>query len=199
MLQLKSAAQAEIDVKKSHFIGQLHPVFSRAEAKIILDQVRIQHPNAGHVCWVLLCEGDSGLDDDGEPSGTAAKPIYNVLTHKNVTNVLAIVVRYWGGVKLGAGGLTRAYGQAISDAFCNAELAEIEITDELIIEIEFADESPVRRFCEQNTISILQVTYNEHVTLQLSMLATQCEAMELELTNLLRGKINFVRQETQTN
>ena len=66
MYQLKSAVFAELEIKKSRFLGQLYPIYSRAEAQALLQQIRQQHPGAVHVCWVLLCEGDSGLDDDGE-------------------------------------------------------------------------------------------------------------------------------------
>ena len=128
MYQLAAPATAEIEIKKSRFIGLLHPLTTRAEARVILSQLRTQHPNAVHFCWVLICDGDSGLDDDGEPSGTAARPMYNVLVHKDVFNVLAVVVRYWGGTKLGAGGLTRAYGQAISEAIKTAELIPVSYT-----------------------------------------------------------------------
>ena len=94
MYQLAAFANAAIEIKKSRFLGQLYPVTSRAEARAILANLRAEHPNAVHVCWVLICDGDSGLDDDGEPSGTAAKPMYNVLVHKQLHNILAVVVRY---------------------------------------------------------------------------------------------------------
>jgi len=82
MVQLAKPVSTEIEIKKSRFIGQLYPVASRNEAREKLAELRIQHPNAGHICWALKCESDSGLDDDGEPSGTDAKPMYNVLMHK---------------------------------------------------------------------------------------------------------------------
>ena len=74
MFQLAAFANSEIEIKKSRFLGQLYPINNRAEARSKLTEIRALHPNAVHVCWVLLCDGDSGLDDDGEPSGTAAKP-----------------------------------------------------------------------------------------------------------------------------
>lgn len=194
MYQIASFVESEIDIKKSRFIGQLYPVYTREDAKKILHDIRKQHPNAVHFCWVLLCDGDSGLDDDGEPSGTAAKPMYNVLVHKNLFNVLAVVVRYWGGIKLGAGGLTRAYGQAISDAFLNAELIPIEVLEDLKIAVAFSDESQLRHLCEQHHIQIKDAHYSEKVVLHLSMKENQAELFEKELMNILRGnyrKIDF--------
>lgn len=195
MYQLKSAVAAEIEIKKSRFLGQLYPIFSRNEAQTLLSQIRAQHPNAVHVCWVLLCEGDSGLDDDGEPSGTAAKPMYNVLVHKELFNVLAVVVRYWGGTKLGAGGLTRAYGQAISDAFKNAELIAIEVLSEIQLAANFADESQLRRVCDHYQASILKVDYADRAILTIKLKANQVDAFYQEAFNLLRGNLERLSEE----
>ncbi|MFA9275612.1 MAG: YigZ family protein [Candidatus Aquirickettsiella gammari] len=195
MYQLKSAVAAEIEIKKSRFLGQLYPIYSRSEAQTLLAQIRAQHPNAVHVCWVLLCEGDSGLDDDGEPSGTAAKPMYNVLVHKELFNVLAVVVRYWGGTKLGAGGLTRAYGQAISDAFKNAELIAIEVLSEIQLAVNFADESQLRRVCEHYQASILHADYAERAVLTIKLKANQVDALIQEAFNLLRGNLERLSEE----
>lgn len=189
MYQLAAAATAEIEIKKSRFIGLLYPLSTRAEARAKLAELRAQHPNAVHVCWVLLCEGDSGLDDDGEPSGTAARPMYNVLVHKDVFNVLAVVVRYWGGIKLGAGGLARAYGQAISEAIKTAELVPVEPMCERRFSLQFADESALRRYCEQHEVSVSDAHYGDTVTLTLKMKVSQADAFVREAFDLLRGAL----------
>ena len=194
MYQLAAAAYSELEIKKSRFLGQLYPINSRAEARSKLTEIRAAHPNAVHVCWVLLCEGDSGLDDDGEPSGTAAKPMYNVLVHKQLFNVLAVVVRYWGGIKLGAGGLTRAYGQAISDAFKTADLIALEILQELCLSVAFPDESSLRRLCEQKGVKILHNDYTDRAILHLQLKADEAEEFERCAFSMLRGdllKINI--------
>jgi uncharacterized YigZ family protein len=193
MFQLASSVHAEIEIKKSRFLGQLYPVRSRAESREKLAEIRAQHPNAVHVCWVLLCEGDSGLDDDGEPSGTAAKPMYNVLVHKQLFNVLAVVVRYWGGTKLGAGGLTRAYGQAISDACKLAELLPVEIQVEMIFSVQFADESSLRRHCEQRGVSVIDTYYDERAVLRLVVKVSEADKFEREVFDLLRGNLQKMK------
>lgn len=193
MYQLAASASFEIVIKKSRFIGMLFAVGSRAEAQVLLAEQRRQHPGACHVCWALVCDGDSGLDDDGEPSGTAAKPMYNVLMHKDLMNVLAVVVRYWGGIKLGAGGLSRAYGQAISEAVKTAELQPVEPQCERRCVLQFADESSLRRLCEQQQVTVLDAAYAEAVTLVLRMKASQAEAFEASARNLLRGALQFSR------
>ncbi|MNR82322.1 IMPACT family member YigZ [compost metagenome] len=189
MYQLIEPASAEIEIKKSRFIGLLYPLTTRAEARAQLAELRAAHPNAVHFCWVLICDGDSGLDDDGEPSGTAARPMYNVLVHKDVFNVLAVVVRYWGGIKLGAGGLTRAYGQAISEAVKNAELVPVEAMCERRYRLQFADESSLRRYCEQQGVSVLDAQYGDTVTLRLKMKCSQADAFSVAAYDLLRGAL----------
>ncbi|GGC97258.1 IMPACT family protein [Undibacterium terreum] len=192
MYQIAASCSAEIEIKKSRFLASLHPVNSRAEARMKLAAIRAEHPNAVHVCWVLLCEGDSGLDDDGEPSGTAAKPMYNVLVHKHVANVLAVVVRYWGGIKLGAGGLTRAYGQAVSDAFKMAELIPVEVLCERTFALQFADESAFRRLAEQYAALVLDAVYEERVVLRLQLKLSQAEEFESSAYSLLRGSLQRI-------
>jgi uncharacterized YigZ family protein len=192
MYQLAAPAFSQIDIKKSVFHGQLYPVHSRAEAKAILATIRAAHPNAVHVCWALICEGDSGLDDDGEPSGTAAKPMYNVLVHKDLCNVLAVVVRYWGGIKLGAGGLTRAYGQAISEAFKTAELVEVQAMCERRFALQFADESTLRHLGSLHDISVVDARYEDQVLLTLRMKLSQAEEFERFAFNMLKGAVTFV-------
>jgi uncharacterized YigZ family protein len=189
MYQLTTPVSTEIEIKKSRFIGMLYPVATRAEAAAILARLRAAHPQAVHFCSALLCEGDSGLDDDGEPSGTAARPMYNVLVHKELFNVLAVVVRYWGGIKLGAGGLTRAYGQAVSEAAKLAQLTQVETMCERRATLPFAEESTLRRLCEQHGVAVLDAQYGEAVTLLLRMKASQAEAFCSEATNLLRGNV----------
>ena len=191
MHQLLAPVTAEIEIKKSRFIGMLYPLSTRAEALSILAALRTQHPNAVHFCWALLCDGDSGLDDDGEPSGTAARPMYNVLVHKELFNVLAVVVRYWGGIKLGAGGLTRAYGQAISEAAKLAQLVPVEAMCERRVMLPFAEESTVRRLCEQHGVTVLDARYGDAVMLLLRMKKSQAEEFCREMVDLLRGNVTI--------
>ncbi|AXK39997.1 IMPACT family protein [Crenobacter cavernae] len=189
MYQLAAPASAEIEVKKSRFIGMVFPVASRAEAKQRLAELRAQHPGAVHYCWVLICDGDSGLDDDGEPSGTAARPMYNVLSHKSVSNILAVVVRYWGGIKLGAGGLARAYGQAVTEAMKVAELVAFEPMCERQLLMAFADEAALRRLAEQRGASVLSADYGEAVTLTVRIKLADVDAFVTDASDLLRGAL----------
>ncbi|MBV2263288.1 MAG: YigZ family protein, partial [Thauera sp.] len=111
-LTLAAPVHSERIIKKSRFIGCVQPMSDRAGAQKVVAALWDEHPGARHVCWALLAGGQSAAVDDGEPSGTAGRPMLDVLRHQDLEGVLATVVRYFGGVKLGAGGLVRAYTDA---------------------------------------------------------------------------------------
>ena len=113
----RGVGQAEYIEKKSRFLGGVYPVTSEQEAKEILERVRKQHYDARHNCWCyILKSGQKRYSDDAEPQGTAGQPMLNVLQREGVENVVCVVTRYFGGVLLGAGGLTRAYAKSAKDA-----------------------------------------------------------------------------------
>ena len=119
-LTLAQPVHSDITVKKSRFIGCVQAVPDRAAAQAIVAQLRREHPGATHVCWAFLAGGQSAANDDGEPGGTAGRPMLEVLRRQDLEGVLATVVRYFGGVKLGAGGLVRAYTDAVAQALLTA-------------------------------------------------------------------------------
>jgi len=98
--------------KKSRFIGNAKHVDSEDEAKAYIKEISSLHPKANHVTFAYVLSNTAKMNDDGEPKGTAGLPIYNVITRRNIQNIVVIVVRYFGGVKLGKGGLIRAYGKS---------------------------------------------------------------------------------------
>ena len=120
-LTLAAPVHSELVIRKSRFIGCVQPVDGREAAVKIVDELRRLHPGAAHVCWALMAGGQSAANDDGEPGGTAGRPMLEVLRHQELEGVLATVVRYFGGVKLGAGGLVRAYTDAVAQALLGAE------------------------------------------------------------------------------
>ncbi|MGL6070176.1 IMPACT family protein [Craterilacuibacter sp.] len=191
MYHVNQAAQAEIDIKKSRFIGMVLPVADRVSAMRELARIRGEHPSARHVCWVLLCATDSGMDDDGEPSGTAARPIYNVLAHRQLQNVLAVVVRYFGGIRLGAGGLIRAYTQATVAALDAAGQVPVVIKTRVLLSCGFASENRVRHWCAQHGIRIEDVAYGEEVLLRVSVVQAELETLRLALLDQLGAVVRI--------
>ena len=124
--RISSPVVSELLIKKSRFIGCVQPVADRPAAQAIVAGLRAQHPGAAHVCWALMAGGQSAAVDDGEPSGTAGRPMLDVLRHQDLEGVLATVVRYFGGVKLGVRGLIEAYGTAAEMAAEEAGAVEME-------------------------------------------------------------------------
>ncbi|KIG10308.1 IMPACT family protein [Caballeronia concitans] len=185
---LASPVSAEIDVRKSRFIALAIPVPDRDAAMRELDRLRAEHPTATHVCWALLAGGQSGMSDDGEPSGTAGRPILEVLRHHEVDGVLAAVVRYYGGIKLGAGGLVRAYTDAIATAMQSAERVERIERGLMDVDIDYADEARVRRWIEHHDAELVESAYAMTVRLVVRMPAAARESAAAELRDLTNGR-----------
>lgn len=147
---LSAPCQAVYEIKKSTFLGFGYPIDSRDELMFHAEQLRKQYPDARHVCYGYII-GDpnnttsAGFDDDGEPSGTAGRPILNVLQHKAIGDCVVFVVRYFGGIKLGAGGLVRAYGTAAQAVIDVASLQTVVAMTKVVVETDFAYEATVRR------------------------------------------------------
>ena len=102
------------EIKKSKFYSQAYKVESKQQCDDIIEKLKTEHKKATHICFAYILSNTAKFSDDGEPSGTAGKPILNVLQKKNLVNVMVVVIRYFGGVKLGAGGLVRAYTKSAS-------------------------------------------------------------------------------------
>lgn len=164
-------ASAEIEIKKSRFIAYAKGISSREEGMQWLDELKSKYPDARHHCWAYLlgnpsCAANAGMGDDGEPSGTAGKPILNVLQHKGVGDIMIVVVRYFGGVKLGAGGLTRAYGQA-AQAVMEVLPTEQQVEKTLVlVNCDFSQEQQVRHWLQQSQGEILNTDYQQQVFIE---------------------------------
>jgi len=183
---LKRAVTARLEIKKSEFIAYAYPVISREEAMFHVEQLREQYPDARHFCWAYII-GDpdnttsAGFDDDGEPSGTAGRPILNVLQHKSIGNVIIIVVRYFGGIKLGAGGLTRAYAGSAQAAVDEMTLNPYVPMAQIQILAEFATEAQCRYMIENLGGHIDDVAYSKQVTLTATLAQADIDSLKERL------------------
>jgi len=183
--------ESEIEIKKSRFITRLCPASSRADAMKALALAKQEYPDARHHCWAYQIGPPSqpelvAMSDDGEPSGTAGKPIFNVVQHKNVGNVMLIVVRYFGGIKLGAGGLVRAYSAATQNAYDLAQFKQIIFRQHVWLRCEFADEQVIRHWASQHDGEILSVDYQQQVQLKIALPKTALAGL-LALREGLKG------------
>jgi len=181
-MTLSSPAHSELIIRKSRFIGCVQPMSDRAGAQAHVAALRALHPGAAHVCWALLAGGHSAAVDDGEPGGTAGRPMLDVLRHQDLEGVLATVVRYFGGVKLGAGGLVRAYTGAIAQALLDADKIVLQRMQTLQCAVPYALEGVLRRSIEQAGAHLLQVSHGALVELRFSLPESQ-SAQFLALAN----------------
>ena len=150
--------------KRSRFLSFAMHVESEEEAKERVAEIRKKFYDARHVCYAYSLGADRGrtrTNDDGEPSGTAGKPILGQLLAFDVTDTLAVVVRYFGGVKLGTGGLTMAYKTAAAEALRNAEVVEKIIYASLSVEASYANVDMVMRLAHEKGARIAQQTYTD--------------------------------------
>jgi len=183
---LKHAVTTRLEIKKSDFITYAYPVTSREQAMFHVEQLRQKYADARHHCWAYII-GDpnnttsAGFDDDGEPNGTAGRPILNVLQHKSIGNVIVIVVRYFGGIKLGAGGLTRAYAGSAQAAVDEMILLPYVPMTQVQILAEFATEAQCRYVVESLNGSIDDVTYSKQVTLTVTLAEADLDSLKERL------------------
>jgi uncharacterized YigZ family protein len=188
---LPAALSAELEIRKSRFIAHAIPVADRDAAMAELRRLHELHPAATHICWALLAGGQSGMSDDGEPSGTAGRPILEVLRHHDLDGVLAAVIRYYGGVKLGAGGLVRAYTDAIASALLDAPRIERIAQVTLTVEVSYADEAKVRRWIDAQGYSLADSAYGMLVRMTIRLPVNMVDAARLELVDMTQGKAGF--------
>ena len=186
---LLAPVTAELIIKKSRFLARIENVDGREEAQRIVAGLRCQHPGAAHVCWALLAGGQSAAVDDGEPGGTAGRPMLEVLRHRDLDGVLATVVRYFGGVKLGAGGLIRAYGDSVARALAEASLAPRVARRQLCCVVPYAREGWLRRELLAAGAVLEAVEHGQAVRVVLSLPCDQADNLRRRLDENGGGQI----------
>jgi uncharacterized YigZ family protein len=180
---------SDLLIKKSRFIGCVQAVPDRAAAQAIVARLREEHPGAAHVCWALLAGGQSAANDDGEPGGTAGRPMLEVLRRQDLDGVLATVVRYFGGVKLGAGGLVRAYTDAVAQALLKAEKTPRRQWIALRCTVPYALEGVVRRELQQAGAQHIDVRHGDTVEFDFSVVDSEAPALIARLNEAGQGTL----------
>ena len=163
MYHIKNEVISEIEIKKSKFFGILSPASSIEEAREILSDVRKRYPNATHYCTAMSFGNIQRSNDDGEPSGTAGLPMLECLRHKELDNVVMIVVRYFGGTLLGTGGLVKAYQQSTLSAIALATLTIPVETGQYEITVPYDLISRVENLLQKQSV-IIDRLYHEQIT-----------------------------------
>ena len=160
--------ETELEIKKSRFINLVFHIEAEAEAEAILAEIRKKHYKATHVCWAYVLNTNprrQKASDDGEPSGTAGKPILEVIDHRDLKDVLVVVIRYFGGIKLGTGGLIRAYGGGASDVLNHCTVIKKQFSDQLQVTVSYASYGGLSNGLLERDVIPVNEDFGENVTL----------------------------------
>lgn len=197
----KSAVIFEEEIKKSRFITYLQHTEGLEDARAFWANIKQEHPNARHHCWAAVAgkPTDSlqlGFSDDGEPAGTAGKPMLSALQGSQLGEISAVVVRYYGGILLGTGGLVRAYSNGVQQAL---KLIESEIKVERTpfkLDCDYGQLNLVQQLCEKYQVEILSQDFQENIHLILGISEKTVDVFSLELTEKSAGRLVIQLLET---
>ncbi|MBU2414159.1 MAG: YigZ family protein, partial [Gammaproteobacteria bacterium] len=165
----------DLEIKNSQFITTVCRTNGRDAAKAFIEKMRQRYPDANHHCWAFIAGMPNNAhlwdqSDDGEPKGTAGKPMLNVLQHSNFGETTVVVTRFFGGVKLGAGGLVRAYSQAVQEALSQTEYENVYPRSPVQLKIAYSLLGKVEYWLEQSDIEITNKTYSDSIVIDLAVI-----------------------------
>lgn len=185
---IAGAGKSEIVVSKSRFIGYCIPVSDEREAQEELAKIRKRHYDARHCCYAFrMIDGIVRSSDDGEPSGTAGAPILSVLSGAGVENALIAVVRYFGGVLLGTGGLVRAYGGTASEALKASKIARLRVCQKLRVTLSYPAYHAAEPILRAKHY-LCEAEFGENVILAVLLPEEEADLFSAELTNRTEGR-----------
>ena len=188
--------RSEIEVQRSSFITSIEAVESPEAALAFVARLKQEFPDANHNCWAYLVgpPGSSdriGLSDDGEPHGAAGKPMLTVLQHGNIGDIVVVVTRYFGGIKLGKGGMVKAYTQAVQSALEQLKTTEKIDWRELALSFDYSQLSSIERLLPDFEAEIRERLFSDQVELRVKLPSEQLAPLRARLTDLTAGKIAF--------
>jgi uncharacterized YigZ family protein len=191
---ISSKIRNEIKIIDSRFIASAFPVSVKEEAEDIIKQVRIEFYDANHNCFAYRI-GINGevfrYSDDGEPSGTAGVKIFRAIQSKNISDILIVVTRYFGGTKLGVGGLSRAYFDSTMSVLDKAKIVEKVLMEELTIKFPYDFTSQVMHTISKFEAKVIDTTYEEDVKMMLNVRQAMINNFKMELFDLCRGNVEI--------
>ena len=189
---LIEGGQGEYEEKKSRFIATLRPVNSIEEAASFIEEMKKRYWDARHNCSAYVIGRNNEItrcSDDGEPSGTAGRPMLEVLTGADLHNAAVVVTRYFGGTLLGTGGLVRAYTQAVKEGIANSVSAVERDGERLMLGLEYGDVDRVLNYLKTNALSPESSDYGADVTMELIVASEKAEDFIKEVTELTAGRV----------
>lgn len=178
--------------KKSKFLTYAFTISNIEQVENILKDLQQEHKKATHICYAYNFFGYARCSDDGEPSGTAGLPILNAITKNGLTNALIVVVRYFGGIKLGAGGLTRAYSNCATNIIANEEIKNFEKCIKFSFLIDFSKQGLIEKLSQLESVKDIKFEYNESIKVSFIIKKASFDEIKLKLDNLLMQNITII-------
>ncbi len=189
-ITLKKEASAELEEKRSVFIGYAKPVKTEEEAMAFVKQIRGKHGDARHNVYAYTIGGGvyARYSDDGEPQGTAGIPVLDVIRKSGVDDACIVVTRYFGGILLGAGGLVRAYSAAAKLALDAAEIVEYEPYTELMIRCSYAEHQKIASLLPALGAIMDDVSFSDHVSLRVALKKEKADSLIAKISEMTAGR-----------
>ncbi|MEC8080264.1 MAG: YigZ family protein [Pseudomonadota bacterium] len=192
----------DLEIKNSQFITTIRRTRGRDEAKAFIEEMNLRYPDANHNCWAFVAGAPNNVhlwdqSDDGEPKGTAGKPMLNVLQHSNFGEITVVVTRYFGGIKLGAGGLVRAYSQAVVEALDQLVWEEIYPRQTVFIKIAYPIMGKVEYWLENSDIDVEDKQFGENIDITLAVIERTWAEQKQALIDLCQGNITIIESDTE--
>ena len=192
----------DLEIKNSQFITTIRRTRGRDEAKAFIEEMNLRYPDANHNCWAFVAGAPNNVhlwdqSDDGEPKGTAGKPMLNVLQHSNFGEITVVVTRYFGGIKLGAGGLVRAYSQAVVEALDQLVWQEIYPRQTVFIKIAYPIMGKVEYWLENSDIDVEDKQFGENIDITLAVIERTWAEQKQALIDLCQGNITIIESDTE--
>lgn len=188
---------AEVIEKKSRFIGEIYPIGSEEEAQNIVNQIRKKHYDARHHCFAYVLGEKNEVErcsDDGEPSGTAGRPMLDVILGEDIYNVAVVVTRYFGGVLLGTGGLVRAYSKAVQEGLAQSTIIKKIYGISLEVITDYTGIGKIQYIAGERGLPILDSEYTDKVTLHLMIPADEAESVQKAVTEGTNGRARMKKE-----
>lgn len=191
---IKEDGQSEIEIKKSRFICSLKRVTSEEEARHFIQTIKKEHWKANHSCSAFVIGEKNEIQrssDDGEPSGTAGIPMLEVLKKNELINVIAVVTRYFGGTKLGTGGLIRAYTHAVSHALDEIGIVKGSLQQEISVHIIYPQLGKLENYLDLHQLKIKETNYTDKVTVICLVTEDNVTSFKESIIELMNGQVSF--------
>ncbi|MFD1384800.1 YigZ family protein [Rhodanobacter aciditrophus] len=192
----------DLEIKNSQFITTIRRTKGRDQAKGFIDEMNQRYPDANHNCWAFVAGAPNNVhlwdqSDDGEPKGTAGKPMLNVLQHSNFGEITVVVTRYFGGIKLGAGGLVRAYSQAVVDALDQLEWETIYPRQPVSIKIAYPLLGKVEYWLESSDIEVEEKLFSDDIECKLAVIERTWPDNKQALIDMCQGNITIIENDKE--